>query len=243
MTELTRFVATAVIRQAVSGREVEVLDAIGIDWRSGRPHINCPYQDHADDNASWRWDHKRAKAWCTCSKGDNIIDVVTKIDRTTFEAAKVRVAELLSLHDLIRFNGSRSGNGRPYQATDAASLLGAPADGRDNNLPLTYLAHRLGVTTDAVPIPSTHMIGVRALAYYDPPLQGSKAKPTLVGAFPCAAFATVAADGRTHAHRIYLAPGGGGKADLGLGPDNLPRKPKKSARVLNDANMAGCAVL
>ena len=43
------------------------------------------------------------------------------------------------------------------------------------------------------------MIGLKALGYYDPPPQGSRAKPKLVGEFPCAVFATIAADGGTHA--------------------------------------------
>ena len=39
---------------------------------------------------------------------------------------------------------------------------------------------------------------------------GSKAKPALVGEFPCATCATADADGGAHAHGIYLAPGGAG---------------------------------
>ena len=87
------------------------------------------------------------------------------------------------------------------------------------------------------------MVGLKALGYYDAPPPGSKAKPKLVGAFPCAVFATMAADGRTHAHRIYVAPGGARKADLGAGPDGRPRDPKKSARIIGDDNTSGRAVL
>jgi hypothetical protein len=47
-----RFVPGTAIRQATAGRETEVLDALGMDWRGGRPHIRCPYRDHADDNAT-----------------------------------------------------------------------------------------------------------------------------------------------------------------------------------------------
>ncbi len=47
-----RFVPTNAIKQLVAGRETDVLDALGVDWRSGRPHIPCPYRDHADDNPS-----------------------------------------------------------------------------------------------------------------------------------------------------------------------------------------------
>ena len=115
MTESIRFVTTTAIRQAVKGRETDVLDAIGVHWRDGRPHINCPYRDHLDGNASWRWDTKRAKAQCTCSKGDSIFDVVLKVLGGDFEAAKIRAAELLNRHDLIRTKGSALGGGRRYQ--------------------------------------------------------------------------------------------------------------------------------
>lgn len=243
MNDQIRYIATGAIRQAVKGREEEVLDRIGVDWRAGRPHIKCPYRDHADDNASWRWDSKHSKARCTCSKGDCIFDVVMKVNGSVFEAAKVRVAKLLNLHELIRTKASGQNNGKNFQATDAASLLGAPSDRRDDSLPVTYLAHRLSVALDAVPIPNTPMIGLKALGYYDPPPQGSKAKPKLVGEFPCAVFATVAADGGTHAHRIYLAPAGAGKADLGIGPDGRPREPKKSAKSIGEDNIAGRSVL
>ena len=50
--EQARFVATAAIRQAVVGRETDVLDALGIDWRAGRPHITCPYPDHGGADRS-----------------------------------------------------------------------------------------------------------------------------------------------------------------------------------------------
>jgi len=243
MTEPIRFVTTTAIRQAVNGREADVLDAIGVHWRDGRPHINCPYRDHADDNASWRWDSKRAKAQCTCSKGESIFDVVIKVLGGDFEAAKIRVAELLHRHDLIRTKGAGGSDGRRYQATDAASLLGAAAECRDDALPRAYLAQRLCIAMDGVPIPRTAMIGLKALGYYDPPPQGSKAKPKLAGEFPCAVFGMVAADDGTHAHRIYLAPAGAGKADLGVGPDGRPREPKKSAKLVGDDNVAGRSVV
>jgi hypothetical protein len=38
-----RYVPHKAIRDAVKGREVEVLQAIGIDWQGGRDHITCPY--------------------------------------------------------------------------------------------------------------------------------------------------------------------------------------------------------
>ncbi|MGC2411976.1 MAG: DUF927 domain-containing protein [Stellaceae bacterium] len=241
MTAADRYVATRDIRAAIRGHETDILDGLGIGWRAGRPHIPCPYPDHTDNNDSWRWDARRAKAWCSCTKGDGILDVLMKVEGCDFGRAKVRIAEILGRDDLIRIKGEL--NGQKYQATDAASLLNAPADRRDDTLPIAYLGHRLAVPLAAVPIPSTLMIGLKALGYFDPPKYGSKAKPKLVGEFPCAVFATVAANGRIHAHRIYLAANGAGKADLGSGPDGRPRNPKKSAKVLGEDNTAGRAVL
>jgi hypothetical protein len=54
-----RYVATKAIREAARGRESDILDALGIDWRAGRPHIQCSYPGHDDRNASWRWDPKK----------------------------------------------------------------------------------------------------------------------------------------------------------------------------------------
>jgi len=242
MTGTDRYVPTTDIRAAIRGRETYLFDALGIDWRSGRPHIRCPYRDHADDNASWRWDAKHGKARCTCTKGDSIFDVVTKVEGRDFESAKVRVAEILKRDDLIRTKGDPTG-GPKYQSTDAASLLSAPAERRDDSLPIAYLAYRLNVPLDAVPIPCTRMRGLKALGYFDPPPAGSKVKPKLVGEFPCAVFETIGADGRTHAHRIYLAEGGRGKADLGTTPSGRPREAKKSAKIIGDDNIAGRSVL
>ena len=156
-----------------------------------------------------------------------------------FEAAKIEVAELLRRDDLIK---TKNGSAGQFQKTDAYSLLNAPAERRDDSLPLKYLAHRLGVPIEEVPVPSTPIVGLKALGYFDPPPQGSKAKPKHVGDYPCAVFGTVAADGRNHAHRIYVAPGGAGKADLGE-VNGHPRDPKKSARIIGDGSIAGCSVL
>jgi hypothetical protein len=152
--EQARFVATAAIRQAVAGRETDVLDAIGVDWRAGRPHIICPYPGHDDGDPSWRWDAHKGRAFCTCTKSDSVFDVVMKVEDSTFEAAKVHVAELIGRTELIH-----SKRGERHQATDAASLLKPPHDNRDDSLPIAYLAHRLGVAVEAVPIPSTPVVG------------------------------------------------------------------------------------
>ena len=231
-----RYVATDDIKAALEGRETEVICALSIEL--GR-HVRCPYPEHDDRNPSWRWDMRKSCAYCTCIDGSHsTFDVLMKVEGLDFDAAKVRAAELLGRTDLIR-----NGDGKRYQSATAKGLLNAPSNRRDDRLPLAYLAHRLGVTAEAVPIPSTPMVGLKALGYYDAPLRGSRAKPTLVGKYPCAVFGTVAADGRTHAHRVYLAPGGAGKADLGTGPDGRPRNPKKSARIIGVDNTAGRSVL
>jgi hypothetical protein len=234
-----RKVPTLVIRQAVGGHETEVLDELNIPWRSGRPHIDCPYKSHGGKD-DWRWDDKKATAYCTCSKRHSIFDVVAKVEGIDFEAAKIRVAEIIGRTDLIYVKDAKR---KKYQAIDAASLLNAPADNRDDKLPLVYLAHRLNVSVELVPIPVTQIAGLKALGYYDAPPSGSKAKPALVGEYPCAVFGTVAADGKTHAHRIYLAADGRGKAALSETADGKPRDPKKSARAAKDDNTAGRAVL
>jgi hypothetical protein len=56
-------------------------------------------------------------------------------------------------------------------------------------------------------------------------------------------FATVSADGRTHAHRIYVAAEGAGKAELGTGPDGRPREAKKSAKVSDGARTSGYSAI
>ena len=67
MTMGERYVSTADIRSALAGRETELLDALNIPWRGGKPHIPCPYRAHADDHPSWRWDERKRKAFCTCT--------------------------------------------------------------------------------------------------------------------------------------------------------------------------------
>src|ERR1700730_2876491 len=156
-----------------------------------------------------------------------------------FEAAKVQVAQLLGREDLIQQNKGKQGL---YQATDADSLLSAPAENRDDDMPIKYLAHRLGVAVEEVPRPSTPVVGLKQLGYFDPPPPGSKSKAKLVGHYPCAVFGTASADARRHAHRIYMAADGAGKAELGNGPDGHPREPKKSARTIDGVSRAGCAV-
>jgi hypothetical protein len=76
-----RFVATDDICAAVRGHETEILDALGIFWRTGRPHITCPYPEHADNRPSWRWSASDALAFCSCTKSDSIFDIIMTVRR------------------------------------------------------------------------------------------------------------------------------------------------------------------
>lgn len=106
-----RYVPTADICDAVRGHETDLLDALGIDWRSGRPHISCPYQDHPDSNPSWRWDERKRNAFCTCGSRD-VLGVVMGVEGIGLSAAKVRVAELLGRTDLLRTQTHKGKGGR-----------------------------------------------------------------------------------------------------------------------------------
>jgi Toprim domain len=230
------YVRTEALKQAARGQEMAMLRALGIPWEDGARHISCPYPDHLDRNPSWRWDTRKAKAFCTCITqrgGHSILEIVKRVKRIDFEAAKLRTAEILGRRDLIETKGG--------QRMDAASLLRPPHDQGDDSLGRGYLAYRLGVPPEAVPMPSTAVVGWRSLAYYDPPTSREK-KPRLVGCHPCVVFATAAPDGRRHAHRIYVASGGRGKAELGSGSDGRPRDPKKSARLKEGQSATGCVV-
>ena len=236
-----RFVATKAIREAVRGRETDILDLLGIDWRRGRPHIQCPYPTHADINPSWRWESKKDRAFCTCitdRKSDGIFDITMKMKAVDFEAAKLFVAERLHRHDLIKTKGDS-------QKTDPESLLNPRADNRDDRLPGRYLASRLGVDVVEVPAPATRAVGITLLAYYDPPTAIRKnGRPVLVGHWPCCVFEMVAADGHRHAMRIYVAEGATGCAELGQTAAGKERDPKKSARRdPQGPNTAGCCVI
>lgn len=55
----TRYVTTVEIRQAVQGRELTVLAAVGISWSGTLGHIDCPYSDHGG-KTDWRWDDRKS---------------------------------------------------------------------------------------------------------------------------------------------------------------------------------------
>jgi phage/plasmid primase-like uncharacterized protein len=230
------YVKTQAVRDAVRGREEQVLHGIGIDWTGGRGHIECPYPDHGG-KTDWRWDERKAKAYCTCSKGDSIFDVVRKCEGLpNFDAAKLKVAELIGRPDLIL---TKKGS---HQRTDAASLLAPPKDRRDDGLPRAYLAFRLGTPAEAVLMPSTAAVGWTALRYVDPP-RTPRGKPVEAGHWPCVVFEMLDAAGGRHAHRIYVEARGQGKAQLGTRKDGEPREAKKSARVAKGDTISGRCVL
>jgi hypothetical protein len=224
MTARDAYVPPPAIRSAVAGREAEVLSALGIAWNGSSQHINCPYPTHADVNPSWRWDAASRCAFCTCTKSDSIFDVVCKVRAVGFNAAKIIVAEIIGRHDLIR-RPKAQGSCR----TDASSLLNADPDNQDDELVWLYLGNRLGIPPAEVPRPTTKVVGIRSLAYFDPP-QAKGRKPVFVGEFSAAIFQTVDRDNRSHAHRIYLAAGGAGKAELGLTLAGVRRESKKPQR-------------
>ena len=237
MSDATVYVVTADIKAAVQGHEEDILDAIGINWRQRGTHIDCPYPDHGG-RSDWRWDAKKLRAYCTCAtKGDHIIEVLRRCEGLDFDAAKLRATDMIGRSDLIKTKGGKG------QKTDAFSLLNPSTSNWDRDLPRAYLAHRLGIEVGQVLMPVTKAAGWRALAYFDPPAKGST-KPILVGEFPCVVFGTVAADGTTHAHRIYTAPGGAGKADLGQNAAGYERDPKKSAKTAEGtSSTAGRSVI
>jgi hypothetical protein len=127
-----RFVASDDIRAAVKSRESDVLDALGIRWREGSPHITCPYREHSDKHPSWRWDGRKARAYCTCVKGSHsILDVVMGITGLAFEQAKIRIAEMLNRPDLIherRRTAAGEGSISPAQPRNRATPRKNPGD-------------------------------------------------------------------------------------------------------------------
>jgi Protein of unknown function (DUF3631)/Toprim domain len=244
MSAAQRYVPTAAIREAVRGRETDVLEAVGINWSQTSSKIRCPYPDHDDHEPSWRWDDERKVAFCSCigirpgeNRAHSIFDVIGAKEGLGRKAATMRLAEIIGRPDLII-----EADGCKYQRTDASSLLSPPPENRDDELVWSYLSHRLGIEPEHVPRPATQVVGLKSLAYFDPPRPNSR-RPVRVGDFPAAVFETTDRDGKRHAHRIYLGPGGVGKAALGVGPDGVRREPKKSAKKTVGESTVGRAAI
>ena len=91
-----------------------MLAALGIDWRSGRPAITCPYPRHADGSPSWRWDPGAA---CILLVYREIRFNFRRGDepqrRSSFDDAKLHVAQILGREDLTQGRKPRqiSGDG------------------------------------------------------------------------------------------------------------------------------------
>jgi hypothetical protein len=209
-----RFISDDDLYKAVEGRETEVLSALSIAWAS-KGHIRCPYPDHTDRNPSWRWDQRQARAHCTCMRGATIVRVVMKVESLDYLAAKLRIAEVIHCENLIRTTGEK----------DPLWFLHPRSDEKDEALPRDYLAYRLGLPPGDVLMPRTPTAGWRSMGYYEGDLKNH------IGDYPCAVFGLVNADGRTHGQRLYLAPGGRGKAELPPRENGSRRDPKKAVRL------------
>ena len=181
-----RYVITRDIRDAVRGCEPEVLDAIVEGCRAGRPHVRCPYPDHTDNRPSWRWDQSKARAFCTCIEGSHsIFDVVARIQSGGFEAAKLRVAELLKRLDLIRDRRrkkDRRGGGvkTPEQPSNDASVPENTSGSKSLTVESANATPRNGATpagctlaalaaAKQLPIPFLQSLGLREVTYLGAP--------------------------------------------------------------------------
>jgi hypothetical protein len=154
MTAGKRYVTNPDARTAIKGRETSILDALGIHWSEGKPHINCPYPDHADNNPSWRWDRRKARAYCTChAGGHSALDVIMNVERMDFEAAKIRAAELLNRSDLVRERCKKTQRGEvgvkpsDQHCNDATPHPGCTlaAYAEAKQLPIAFL-HKIGLS-------------------------------------------------------------------------------------------------
>ena len=97
MNRTHQFVSTAAIREAVIGREADILSVLGIHWTGTSTHIHCPYPDHDDKHPSWRWDQVKKRAHCNCASSASILDVIAKAKGIDFEAAKIAAAQIIGL--------------------------------------------------------------------------------------------------------------------------------------------------
>ena len=100
-TNSERYVRWQDIERAVKSRETEILDKLGIIWRSHREtHTRCPLGTHPDNHPSFRWDEGEAHYFCTCGDG-SVFDVIMMVEHIDFEQAKTRAAELIGHEELI----------------------------------------------------------------------------------------------------------------------------------------------
>lgn len=140
------YVTRADAERIVRGRETEILDRLRISWRKGRPHIECPYPGHDDQNPSWRWDEKSHRAFCTCDGRHSIFDVVRKMEGIDYRAACLRIAELLGEDDAIKTRRAASFAGCSLEEYAEHKKLPLPflrmlglSDGKLGNRPVVVM--------------------------------------------------------------------------------------------------------
>ena len=97
---MTRYVPTNAAKEAIRGREAEIVRALGIPWNGSGKHIRCPDPAHPDKNPSWRL-LPDGRAVCTCRQPHSIFDVAGYAKGLDFEASKIMVLELIGRDDLI----------------------------------------------------------------------------------------------------------------------------------------------
>ena len=214
------------VKAAAKGREIEILQALGIEPnKDNQKHIDCPYPTHGG-KSDWRWDKHSKRAYCTCIKGSHsIFDVVMSVRGVDFRESLKIVAGIIGMD----WEGPKK-----FPSSKPKSLMKPASNVSRSDLPENYLRSRL--QRDPV-MPSTKTVGWTAFPYFE--MTDTSDKPVHVGDWPCAAFETISADGRTHAHRIYVGTDGDGKADLGK-----KRDPKKSASKPDPSdNVSGCSVV
>ena len=217
MSAPTAYVRTSDIIDAVKGREDRVLDALGIAWKpNGRPISAAPIPTTAGTTTGAGM-ATRGRAFCTCSKPHSIFDVLMKFEGVDFETAKIRVAETIGRAG----PDPQAGQRQALPGTDPDSLSTPRRTTATTGLSPPISRTGLASTRPLSPCRRRRVAGLKALTYFDPPQGGREADPRR--RVPCAVFGTVAADGKRHAHRIYVAPGGAGKADL-------PRAGRQRAR-------------
>lgn len=133
---MSNYVDTGKIKAAVKGREGDVLDALGIEWRATGP-IECPYSDHVGDSPAWHWDGKKRRATCSCigsrrgdGKSHDIFKVVSLTRGGNFPAAKLWVAEVIGRTDLIQAAGSGE---QAIRDADTDAEVWEPEDGDEDS--------------------------------------------------------------------------------------------------------------
>ena len=221
------FILTDIAKAAVEGRETEVLDALGIEWRQGRPHINCPYPDHPDKRPSWRWCTARRRAFCTCiGATDDIFDVVMKLRASDFAEAKLYVAEVIGLasnRGQTRRRASEPSAPTPASTASTTTTATEHRDDRGGGAALDiWRAAQPGAGTKVGTYPRA-----RAITLPVPPSLRFHMNLTYTQTdtgFPAVVAGVQGPDSKIVAvHRTYLLPDGRGKAQvskpkMALGP-------------------------